>query len=104
MANYCTLEELKGHVNVEHDEDDGILQIQLDAAEAWIEKTIQRPLKELEKVGNDGKPFIPAPLKQATLIFAGGLYSNREPVAFGGAPVAVPYNLMALIAPYINFS
>lgn len=104
MAKYVTLDELKEQTNVEHSQDDRILQIHLDAAEAWVEKTIQRSLKELEFTPEDGgEPTIPEPLRMATLIFAAGLYSNREPVAFGGAPVAIPYNLNSMIVPYINF-
>lgn len=104
MAKYVTLEEIKAQCNVEHDEDNALLQKQLNAAEKWLEKRLQRPLSELEYTpeGADA-PTIPEDLQQAILIFAAGLYANREAVSFGSVPSPVLFNLPALYTPYIKF-
>ena len=105
MAKYVTLDELKAQCNIEHDEDDKLLQKQLNAAEAWVEKTVQRPLSEFEFTPEGSEtPTIPETLQQAMLIFAAGLYSNREAVAFGSVPAPIQFNLMSLLTPYINFT
>ena len=98
MATFATLEDLKRQCNVEHNDDYKILRYHLNAAEAWLEKTIQQPLQNVCKNGT-----LPHDLKQAMLIFAAGLYSNREPTAFSGQPTPVPYNLMSLVTPYIKY-
>lgn len=45
---------------------------------------------------------IPLPIKHATLLMVGNLYSNREPVSFG-SPMKIPYTIDFLLAPYINY-
>jgi hypothetical protein len=99
MATFATLEDLKEQCNVQHNEDDKRLREMLDAAESWVEKTIQQPLQNVCVNGQ-----LPKPVKQAILIYAAGLYANREPVAFSGQPTAIPYfNPYALLTPYINY-
>lgn len=105
MAKYVTLDELKAQCNVEHNEDDKLMQKQLNAAEAWVEKTVQCSLSEYEFTPEGAEtPTIPESLQQAILIFAAGLYSNREPTAFGSVPAPIQYNLMSLLTPYIKFT
>lgn len=89
---------MKRQCNVEHNEDDKLLKDQLDAAENWVEKTIQQPLTDVCVNG-----VLPKMLKQAILIKAATLYANREAVAFSGQPTAIPYNLMSLVTPFIKF-
>lgn len=123
MAIYVTLDDIKRQVNVEHSDDDKLLQDMIDEAEEWVEKTIQQPLADLEasdtattdqaatESPDDNTAGaaeavavkrIPKPLRRAILIYAATLYANREAVAYG-QPVAPPYNLMSLITPYIKF-
>lgn len=100
MATFATLSELKEQCNVEHNEDDNLLKRQLDAAESWLEKTLQQPLTEVAEKHNGQFPKI---LNQAILVYAATLYANREAVAFSGQPTAIPYNLMSMVTPFINF-
>lgn len=100
MATFATLEEIKHQCNVEHNDDDKILRDHLDAAEAWVEKTVQQPLLDIAAAHNGQ---LPKPLKQAILIFAAGLYANREPVAFSGQPTPIMYNLTSLVIPYVKY-
>lgn len=100
MATFATLEEIKRQCNVEHNDDDKILRDHLDAAEAWVEKTVQQPLLDIA-AAHSGQ--LPKTLKQAILIYAAGLYANREPVAFSGQPTPIMYNLMSLVIPYIKY-
>ncbi len=105
MAKYVTLDELKAQCNVEHNEDDLLMQKQLNAAEAWVEKTLQCPLSDYEYTPDGSeKATIPESIQQAVLIFAAGLYSNREANSFGAAPTPIMFNLMSLLTPYIKFT
>ena len=47
MATFATLEDLKEQCNVQHNEDDKRLREMLDAAESWLEKTVQQPLTDI---------------------------------------------------------
>ncbi len=100
MATFATLEDLKEQCNVQHNEDDKRLREMLDAAESWLEKTVQQPLTDIAAKHNGA---LPKDLKQAMLIFGAGLYANREGMAFSGQPTPVPYNLMSLVTPYIKY-
>lgn len=70
----------------------------LESAVVTVENKIQQPLTDLK----DADGNIPAPLKQAMLLIAAGLYANREPVAYG-VPQRIPYTLDFLIEPYIKY-
>lgn len=96
---YVTVEEMKKHLNVDYDEDDAYLQSLIDAAEAGVERFIQRPFAEV--LAEDGS--LPADLKHAVRLMAGGLYANREPAAFTQS-AEVPYTLGFLLVPYRKLS
>lgn len=92
---YIDAEDIKKHLNIDYDEDDGYLTQLVEAAESAIERFIQQPLEKLEDESGD----IPAALKHAVRLMVGGFYANREPVAFATA-TEIPFGLMFLIMQY----
>lgn len=92
---YIDAEDIKKHLNIDYDEDDGYLTQLVEAAESAIERFIQQPLEKLEDENGD----IPAALKHAVRLMVGGFYANREPVAFATA-TEIPFGLMFLIMQY----
>lgn len=95
MKMYIDAEDIKKHLNIDYDEDDGYLTQLVEAAESAIERFIQQPLEKLEDENGD----IPAALKHAVRLMVGGFYANREPVAFATA-TEIPFGLMFLIMQY----
>jgi hypothetical protein len=88
------LNDLKAHVRVDTDIDDALLQSQLDAATAYVNKLI---LPEL--VDNP-----PAPVRQAILVLAAQFYMCREITGGGGLNgETLPFNFLDLIEPYRNW-
>ena len=92
---YIDADDIKKHLNIDYDEDDGYLTQLVEAAESAIERFIQQPLEQLEDENGD----IPAALKHAVRLMVGGFYANREPVAFATA-TEIPFGLMFLIMQY----
>lgn len=95
MKMYIDADDIKKHLNIDYDEDDGYLTQLVEAAESAIERFIQQPLEKLEDENGD----IPAALKHAVRLMVGGFYANREPVAFATA-TEIPFGLMFLIMQY----
>ena len=95
MKMYIDAEDIKKHLNIDYDEDDGYLTQLVEAAESAIERFIQQPLEKLEDESGD----IPAALKHAVRLMVGGFYANREPVAFATA-TEIPFGLMFLVMQY----
>jgi uncharacterized phage protein (predicted DNA packaging) len=86
-----TLSLLKKQANIDHTDDDELLQHYLDTAEGWIADYIGRPLSDLD-------PF-PAQVKHAALMLASYWYGQRE----ASAPAAashVPFGVYDLIQPF----
>ncbi len=70
------LELFKKHVNADDfTEDDDLLQVYLDAAEAYVVAATNRTLDELTEMG--GGTF-PVQLSQAIMLLAADSYNNRE--------------------------
>lgn len=70
------LELFKKHVNADDfTEDDDLLQVYLDAAEAYVVAATNRTLDELTEIG--GGTF-PVQLSQAIMLLAADSYNNRE--------------------------
>lgn len=95
MKMYIEADDIKKHLNIDYDEDDGYLTQLVEAAESAIERFIQQPLEKLEDENGD----IPAALKHAVRLMVGGFYANREPVSFATA-TEIPFGLMFLIMQY----
>lgn len=97
---YITLTELKKHLCIDADftEDDTLLTMYGDVAELTVQRNICSLLSELVEGG-----ALPAPLKQAILLYAGTLYNARESVSFGSNPSTIPFTYGYLIDLYRNY-
>lgn len=82
-----SLPDLKAHLNLDHDLDDDLLTLKLDAAEEHVAAIIGAPIP--------ADP-VPATIRQAILMLAAHWYENRE-AALPGAPFAVPFGVHDLL-------
>lgn len=87
-----TLSVAKAHLNLDHDRDDELIQLYIDAADAWFEAQTGQKLADLDP--------IPADIKLAVLKLAGFYYLQREAVAFGDAMRLAPYGVQAVASAY----
>lgn len=87
-----TLSLAKAHLNIEHSADDELLQLYIDAADAWFEAQTGRKLADLS-------PF-PADIKLAVLKLVGFYYMHREAVSFGDQVRLAPYGVQAVANSY----
>lgn len=87
-----TLALAKAHMNIDGTTDDELIQLYLDAAEAWLSAYIGKDLATID-------PF-PADLKLAVLKLAAFHYEAREAVAFGIAMQVAPYSVTSIADSY----
>lgn len=80
----------KMHMNIDHSNDDELIQHYLDAAAEWIVDFIGTPLPEPT----------PATLKQAVMLLAAHYYENREGSLIGISAGDLPFGVIALIRPH----
>ena len=85
-----TVAELKAQLNLDHDLDDALLALKIDAAEAYCRSFI-----------GDGPPPSYAPnsaiFRQAVLMLAAYWYELREAALTGGNAYAVPFGVHDLL-------
>ncbi|QLQ19214.1 MAG: phage gp6-like head-tail connector protein [Exiguobacterium profundum] len=84
-----SLPDLKAHLNLDHNLDDALLSLKLDAAEEYVANIIGVPFLD------DLLP-VPATIRQAILMLAAHWYESRE-AALPGAPFAVPFGVHDLL-------
>jgi uncharacterized phage protein (predicted DNA packaging) len=85
--------DLKAHLNITFDTDDGLLTGKLAAAEQCVS----------DFTGSQFGEDSPAPLKEAVLQLAGHFYENREPVVIGQSVDAIPFGIFDLVGPYRGY-
>lgn len=71
---WLTIDYIKEHVRIDSDCEDSLLELYGDAAEETALNMMQRTKADL--IEEYGK--VPTPVIQATLLFVGDLYKNRE--------------------------
>jgi len=98
---YLTLQQVKQHLIIDHNEDDQYLADLITVAENAVCRDLNlHSLKDIE----DCTGMLPASVIQAMLLLIGTLYANRESVTYGN-PTVVPHSyqyLLALNRNYIN--
>lgn len=87
-----TLSLTKAHLNIEHSADDELLQLYIDAADAWFEAQTGRVLAEMQP--------IPADIKLAMLKLVGFYFMQREAVSFGDAVRLAPFGVQSVANAY----
>jgi uncharacterized phage protein (predicted DNA packaging) len=87
-----TLSLAKAHLNIDHAGDDELLQLYIDAADAWFASHTGRNLADIDP--------LPADIKLAVLKLAAFYYMQREAVSFGDAMRIAPYGVQSVANSY----
>lgn len=93
-----TIDDLKKHLNIDHDEDDAYIQELISVAEDVVETYINRPIAEMV----DGQGKLKPAIRHAVRLLVGSWYANRESVVFS-TPSELPDGVMALLLPLKRF-
>lgn len=93
-----TLEEIKANSRIEGNAEDTLLESLGEAAEVTVLNLIERTQEDIES--EFGK--VPAPIRQAILMYADHLYNHRG-IVNPTALYNVPYSIDAMIKPYIRY-
>lgn len=95
---FLTLDEIKGQLRVDFDDDDAELTRKGAVAENMAIKATRRTLDELKEMGGGE---VPPEIREAALMLAGHLYRVRENVS-GYQQYVVPYAFEALVKPFVR--
>lgn len=99
MMTIVTLEEIKANSRIEGNAEDTLLESLGEAAEVTVLNLIERTQEDIE--AEFGK--VPAPIRQAILMYADHLYNHRG-IVNPTALYNVPYSIDAMIKPYIRYN
>ena len=99
MMTIVTLEEIKANSRIEGNAEDTLLESLGEAAEVTGLNLIERTQEDIE--AEFGK--MPAPIRQAILMYADHLYNHRG-IVNPTALYNVPYSIDAMIKPYIRYN
>lgn len=93
-----TIDDIKKHLNIDHDEDDAYLDELISVAEDAVESYLNKPLAECVDSAGNLKPAV----RHACRLLIGTWYANRESVVFS-SPSLLPDGVAALLMPLRNF-
>ena len=99
---YVTIEDLRKHLNIDHNEDDAYLRELEEVAEDAISTFLQCPLSSFEKPGACSHTEMKPAIRHAIRLLVGNWYANREDVAFA-APAMLPHGVQSLLLPLKKF-
>ena len=99
MMTIVSLEEIKANSRIEGNAEDTLLESLGEAAEVTVLNLIERTQEDIEE--EFGK--VPAPIRQAILMYADHLYNHRG-IVNPTALYNVPYSIDAMIKPYIRYN
>lgn len=87
-----TLSLAKAHMKITHSAEDELIQLYLDAGEAWFENHTGRRLAELSP--------LPADIRKAICDLAAFYYMHREAVSFGDQVRLLPHGVQSVANSY----
>lgn len=93
-----TVDDLKKHLNIDHDEDDAYIEDLISVAEDAVETYINRPIDDMVDAEGKLKPAV----RHACRLLVGTWYANRESVVFS-TPSELPDGVVALLLPLRRF-
>lgn len=93
-----TIDDLKKHLNIDHNEDDAYIEELISVAEDAVETYINKPLTDF--VDSDGK--VKPAIRHACRLLVGTWYANRESVVYS-TPSELPDGVVALLMPLRRF-
>lgn len=95
---YVTVDDLKKHLNIDHDEDDAYISDLEEVAEDAVRTYLQTDLTTYVNGEGNIKPSI----RHAIRLLVGTWYANRESVTYA-QPHQLPDALTALLLPLKKF-
>lgn len=93
-----TLEEIKANARIEGNAEDALLESLGEAAETTVLNLIERSYTDLVAEFT----YIPAPIKQACLMYTNHLYEHRG-IVNPTALYNIPYSIDAMLRSYIRY-
>ena len=93
-----TVDDLKKHLNIDHDEDDAYIEELIAVAEDAVQTYLNRSLAECV----DGEGKLKPAIRHACRLLVGTWYANRESVVFS-TPSELPDGVVALLLPLKRF-
>lgn len=93
-----TVDDLKKHLNIDHDEDDAYITDLISVAQDAVETYLNRPIADFVDAEGKLKPAV----RHACRLLVGTYYANRESVVFS-APSELPDGVVALLLPLRRF-
>lgn len=100
---YLTLEWIKLHSRIDYDIEDELLELYGDAAEQAVLNIIGRSYRNLVLTFGTPEEYVPATIKQATLMLVDASYTQRAPMS-SMSLYAVPYAFDLLVKPYMKLA
>jgi uncharacterized phage protein (predicted DNA packaging) len=92
------IDDLKKHLNIDHNEDDAYIEELIAVAEDAVGTYLNRPLFDYMDAEGRIKPAI----RHACRLLVGTWYANRESVVFS-TPSELPDGVVALLLPLRRF-
>lgn len=93
-----TCEDLKKHLNIDHDEDDAYIEELIAVAEDAVATYLNRPIADLVDANGQIRPAV----RHASRLLIGTWYANRESVVYS-TPSSLPDGVVALLLPLKRF-
>ena len=95
-----SLEQAKQHLRLDHDDDDGLIQLYMSAAQERIEAYLNRFVVEDISDVSSTEIVVNAAIQAAALLYIGHLERNRETVVVGMTAIELPNGFECLLNPY----
>jgi uncharacterized phage protein (predicted DNA packaging) len=92
------VDDLKKHLNIDHNEDDAYIEELIEVAEDAVSAYLNRPFAEYV----DGEGKLKPAIRHACRLLVGTWYANRESVVFS-TPSELPDGVVALLLPLRRF-
>ncbi len=99
---FLEIDDLKKHLNVDHDEDDAYIGDLCEVAEDAVETYLQRPLTDFVDPTRFPQAIKPA-IRHAIRLLVGTWYANRESVSYATGMHELPNGVSALLTPLKKF-
>ena len=100
---YVLIEDLRKHLNVDHNEDDAYIAELERVAEDAIETYLQRPLTDFVNPEHCSHEDMKPAIRHAIRLLVGTWYASREDVLFANSST-LPNGVQALLLPLKKFA
>lgn len=100
-----TLEQLKGQLKLNHDDEDDLLLQKIASAQSHLEQLLGFKIEdEYPDAGDPPASTVPPALTECVLQLAAHWYENREAVVLGGNAQVLPVSIADVVTEFRNWS